>query len=351
MDKSEKKRKGVVRIGLVVVTVVGTVYLTPWTTLKARMTPMAETIEAQVQSGVDLGLDSMILHVHKTGEAPVTYAAGWKDKNKKIPADPQALFKIASMSKLYIASGFVKMVGEGKLSLDDTLAHHLPELVGKIEYAEAITLRQMVQHRSGIQNFTRGSFDWLAPSQDMDKNLARVFGKRASFQPNAGYSYSNTNYLLLGRIMDKVLGYDHQQYIKAEILTPLGITQTYGTMNDVDAADVISGYYFGSDKDLRDVNYTTPGGSMIAAIEDVGVFMRALREGTFFTEEEQKIYAGLYPYDHGGMLPGYLSTGAYYEDIDTYVILFANTSKDQAWSLYSITKERILRHLRGRTKG
>lgn len=338
------------RVGLVVVTVMGTVFLTPWTTLRARITPMAQSVEEQVQSGVDLGLDGMILYIHKTGEAPVTYAAGWKDKNKKIPADPKALFKIASMSKLYIASGFVKMVGEGKLSLDDTLAHHLPELVGKIEHAETITLRQMAQHRSGIQNFTRGSFDWLAPSQDMEENLARIYGKRASFKPDARYSYSNTNYLLLGRIMDKTLGYGHQQYIKTKILAPLGITQTYGTLNDVDPVDVTSGYYYGSAKDLKDVNYMIPGGSMIAAIEDVGTFMRALREGTFFTQEEQMIYTNLYPYDHGGLLPGYLSTGAYYEDIDTYVVLFANTSKDQAWSLYSITKERILKHLRGQTK-
>lgn len=350
MEKSKKKKSVVILIGLGVVTVVGTVFLTPWATLKAKMTPIAETVEAQVQSGVDLGLDSMILYVHKTGEAPVTYVAGWKDKNKKIPADPKAPFKIASMSKLYLASGFVKMVGEGKLSLDDTLAHHLPELVDKIEYADTITLRQMAQHRSGILNFTRGSFDWLAPSQDMEENLARVFGKRAKFQPNASYSYSNTNYLLLGRIMDKVLGYGHQQYIKTEILTPLGITQTYGTMNDVDAADVVSGYYFGSNKDLKDVNYTIPGGSMVATIEEVGLFMRALREGTFFTEEEQKIYTSLYPYNHGGSLPGYTSTGAYYKDIDTYVVLFTNTSKGPAWSIYSITKKRILQHLRGQIK-
>jgi len=351
MDRSEKNRRIVMGFGLAVVAVLGIVFLTPWTTIRARLTPMAETVEAQVQSGVDLGLDGLILYVDKTGEPPVTYAAGWKDKNKKIPADPEALFKIASMSKLYMASGFVKMVGEGRLSLDDTLADHLPELVGKIENAEVISLRQLVQHRSGIQNFTRGSFDWLAPSQDMEENLARIYGKPARFEPGADYRYSNTNYLLLGRIMDKTLGYDHQQYIKAEILTPLGLSRTYGTMNEVDAADVFSGYYFGSDKDLKDVNYTIPGGSMVAALEDVGVFMRALREGTFFTEEEQTMYAELYPYDHGGLLPGYLSTGTYFEDIDTYVVLFANSSKDRAWSLFSITRARILKHLRGQTEG
>jgi D-alanyl-D-alanine carboxypeptidase len=72
----------------------------------------------------------------------------------KIPTNPKALFKIASISKLYIAVAVTKLVGDGRLSLDKTLADYFPELVERIANAEKMTLRMMVQHRSGIPNYT-----------------------------------------------------------------------------------------------------------------------------------------------------------------------------------------------------
>ena len=87
------------------------------------------------------------------------------------PADPHALFKIASIHKLYIATAVAKLVNNGSLSLDDSLADHMPELVGRIEYADQITLKMMVQHRSGIPNFSdHDEFDWFTPQTDEDKN-------------------------------------------------------------------------------------------------------------------------------------------------------------------------------------
>lgn len=93
----------------------------------------------------------------------------------QVPADPHALFKIGSIHKLYIATAIAKLVNNGSLSLEDTLADHMPELVGRIENAEQITLRMMVQHRSGIPNLTdQDKFDWFTPQTDEDKNLELV---------------------------------------------------------------------------------------------------------------------------------------------------------------------------------
>jgi D-alanyl-D-alanine carboxypeptidase len=96
----------------------------------------------------------MIVYVDKAGESLAFYAAGWHDRQNKIPADPKALFKIASISKLYIAVAVAKLAKAERLSLDETLADYFPELVGRIENAEKITLKMMVQHCSGIPNFT-----------------------------------------------------------------------------------------------------------------------------------------------------------------------------------------------------
>ena len=118
----------------------------------------------------------------KPGEAPAFYAAGWKNRAEQVPADPQALFKIASISKLYIATATAKLVNDGRLSLDDTLADYLPELVGRIEYADQITLRMMVQHRSGIPNFTDNpDYPWFETLPDRDAYLAVCFGSTRGF--------------------------------------------------------------------------------------------------------------------------------------------------------------------------
>ena len=76
------------------------------------------------------------------------------------------MFKIASISKLYTAVAIAKLVYDGRLSLDKTLADYFPELVGRIEYADKITVRMMVQHRSGIPNFTDTHNYWVHPKEN-----------------------------------------------------------------------------------------------------------------------------------------------------------------------------------------
>ena len=185
----------------------------------------------------------------------------------------------------------------------------------------------MLQHRSGIPNFTdQIGFDWFTPHTDNDKALELVLDKPADFKPDARYSYSNTNYLLIGRILDKVLGYSHHQYIDEEILTPLGLTNTYSLLSQVNNEDVVSGYWYQYDDDLMELDFVIPGGSMVATAQDVGIFLRALNDGSLLNNDEQAIYSSIYEYGHTGWLPGYQSIARYHEDIDTVVVQFVNTT-------------------------
>ena len=104
-------------------------------------------------------LTNPLVIVDKNGKPPAFYTAGYKDRDKKIPADPKSLFKIASISKLYVAVSIAKLSNNKRLSLESTLADYFPELVGRIENAEKITLKLMVQHRSGIPSFTNHPAD------------------------------------------------------------------------------------------------------------------------------------------------------------------------------------------------
>ncbi len=295
-----------------IVAVVCAVIFVPWNAVFVWITPLPDTIQEELDHAVNRGLDGIIVYIDQPGEAPALYAAGWKDRAAQMPADSQALFKIASISKLYIAVAAVKLVHQGSLSLDGTLAEYLPELVGRIEHADQITLRMMVQHRSGIPNFTdRPEWRWFEPPQDLDANLEFALDKPADFEPDSQYRYSNTNYLLIGNILDKVLGYSHHQYIDREILEPLGLKHTFDLLSQVDLGEVASGYHHDVEPDLNEIDYINPGGSMVATAQDIGIFLRALNDGSLLNDAEQAIYSSIYEYEHTGWLPGYQSIARY----------------------------------------
>lgn len=206
----------------------------------------------------------------------------------------------------------------------------------------------MVQHRSGIPNFTDTPGYWANPPKEIRENLLLVLDKTADFEPDATYAYSNTNYLLIGEILDKILGYSHHQYIRQEILTPLKLHHTFSLLSEVDSEAVMSGYDVGYEGDLKDQDYITPGGSMVATAEDVGIFLRALNDGSLLNGREQAIYTSIYVYEHTGLLPGYASIARYHKDLDAVVVQFVNASGGNTWNLSEIAYNRIIKILSGK---
>ena len=344
---TKKQTKGILRIVFIMASL-ASLFFVPWIIVKAWILPLPDTVQEQVNDAIGFGFDGTIVYVDEGGKPPVFYAAGLKNRALQIPADPQSLFKIASISKLYVAVAVAKLVNDQQLSLDKTLADYLPELVERIEYADQITLRMMVQHRSGIPDFTRTPGYWEAPPKANRENLELVLDKPAEFTPDKNYGYSNTNYLLIGEVLDKTLGFNHHQFIKREILIPLKLNNTYSLLSEVDLDDLMSGYYVGYDDDLKFNDFINPAGSMIATAEDVAIFLRALNDGSVFKAGEQEIYSSIYVYEHTGLIPGYQSIAKYHKDIDTVVIQFMNTTNFDGynWSLSEVFYNRILKILR-----
>jgi len=320
-------------------------FFVPWILVKSWILPLPDTVQEQVNEAIGHGFDGVIVYVDQTGKPPEFYAAGWHDRKNKIPADPKALFKIASISKLYDAVAITKLVNDNRLSLDKTLADYFPELVGRIENAEKITLKMMVQHRSGIPNYTDYPGFWENRPKSRDGVLELALDLPAYFEPGEDYGYSNTNYLLISKLIDKVVGYSHNQYIKEEILIPLGLNNTFSSLSEVDIDDVMSGYYIGYEDDLK-----TEDSGMLATAEDVGIFLRALNDGSVFDEGEKEIYSSIYVYKHTGLVPGYQSIAKYHKDINTIVIQFNNTTNFDGydWNLAEIIYSRIVKILRSK---
>lgn len=343
----KKSTFNTLRIFMAMVALVCFIIFPPWSIAWAWVQPLPETVQQQVELATEHGLDGIIVYVDQAGSEPELYASGWKDRDNEILLRPDDLFRIASISKLYIAAAAVKLVVADSLSLDKTLAEYLPELENRIEYADQITLRMMIQHRSGILNFTDSpNMEWGKTYENPDDHLQLILDEPASFEPDSEYGYSNTNYLLLGRIMDQKLGYSHHDFIREEMLEPLGLSNTYNLSSELDDLDdLASGYVAGYEGDVKELDHITPGGNMIATAEDVGIFLRAMVDGDLFTHEEREVYTSVYPFNHTGLVPGYQSWVTYSPELDAIVVQFVNTSGGFSWEISNVLHGRIFKIL------
>ncbi|WP_418513887.1 serine hydrolase domain-containing protein [Corallibacter sp.] len=340
MNKKQIQR--VLRIILPIGTIIS-LFFVPWLLVKAWILPLPSTVQGQLDEAIDHGFDGIIVYVDQGGKPPAFYASGWHNKELKIPANPKALFKIASINKLYTAVAVTKLVADKRLSLDKTLADYLPELKGRIEYADKITLKMMIQHRSGIPNYTDTFNYWAEPKETYEENLNLILDLPANFTPNKKYQYCNTNYLLLCKIMDRVLGYSYYDFIQEEILDRLQLKNTFSSVNDVDLDNMMSGYHVGHPYDLKADNV-----GMVATAEDVGIFLRALNDGSLLDGNEQKIYSSVYEYEHKGWVPGYQSIAKYHKKLDAIVIQFTSTTDTKLynWNLADIIYNRTIKILK-----
>ena len=335
MDK--KKRKKYLTLIMPLIGIAIGVIIAPLDLLPLWLSPQPNTIEKALEEGINADIDGILLYVETSDKPPSIYSAGVNNKMAGSSLQADTLFKIASISKMFMAVSIVKLVDNQSLSIDDTLATLLPQRSQIINNADSITLGMLVQHTSGIPDFVnQQGHHWFEPASQASDYFALVANKPPLFSPGEDYRYSNTNYLLLGEIMDRALGYHHSRFIQQHILAPLSLSDTYYSLSEVDNDAVASGYWYGYQDDLKSLNFVAPGGSMIASAGDVATFIRALNKGALLSPSEQQLYERLYPLEHDGWFPGYHSKARYYADIDTVVVQFTNTTGGETWGLANV---------------
>ncbi len=207
---------------------------------------------------------------------------GYTDVEKKIPATSSSLFRIASMSKSFTAMAILKLRDEGKLNLDDPAYLYIPELKNlKYPTADApvITIRHLMTHGAGFPEDNPWGDRQLA---DSDKDLMEFIGKQISFSnpPGIAYEYSNLGFALQGKIITKVSGMRYEEYIKKNILEPLGMKTTTYEYGDVPADKLAHGYRWLNEKwneeallhDPKDGSWGAMG-AMISSIDEFANYM------------------------------------------------------------------------------
>jgi CubicO group peptidase (beta-lactamase class C family) len=207
---------------------------------------------------------------------------GYTDIENKIPVSSSSLFRIASMSKSFTCMAILKLRDEGKLNLDDPAYLYIPELK-KLKYPTAdaphITIRHLMTHGAGFPEDNPWGDRQLA---DSDKDLMEFIGKQISFSnpPGIAYEYSNLGFALQGKIISKVSGMRYQDYIKKNILEPLGMKTTTYEYGDVAADKLAHGYRWlnntwNEETLLHDAADGSWGamGSMISSIDEFANYM------------------------------------------------------------------------------
>jgi CubicO group peptidase (beta-lactamase class C family) len=207
---------------------------------------------------------------------------GYTDIEKKIPVTSSSLFRIASMSKSFTCMAILKLRDEGKLNLDDPAYKYIPELKNlKYPTADAphISIRHLMTHGAGFPEDNPWGDRQLA---DSDKEFMDFIGKQISFSnpPGIAYEYSNLGFALQGKIITKVSGMQYQEYIKKNILEPLGMKTTTYEYGDVAPDKLAHGYRWLNEKwneeallhDAKDGSWGAMG-SMISSIDEFANYM------------------------------------------------------------------------------
>ncbi|WP_329575774.1 beta-lactamase family protein [Kitasatospora sp. NBC_01250] len=271
--------------------------------------------------------------------------AGQADTSTGAPAVRNDAFRIASLTKTFTATVLLQLAGEGRLSLDDSVDHWLPGVVsGNGNDGSRITVRQLLQHTSGIYDYTHdlpvlastsgflaNRFTSYTPAQ-----LVAIAMRHApSFAPGTDWQYSNTNYILAGMIINRVTGHTWQDEVTARIIRPLGLRHTSAPVADpFIPGPHLHGYStFGSGPTI-DVTALNPtlgdaAAEIISTTADLTTFYTALMRGQLLApaqlaQMESTVPAPLWPgaryglglwwvplscgggyYGHSGGAPGY----------------------------------------------
>jgi len=239
---------------------------------------------------LDLWLDAQIAHLSLPGitagivldqEQIWSHSFGFSDVKAKIPMNDDSVYRIASISKLFTSIAIMKLYDEGKLRLDDPIIRHLPwfKLENEDEDSPKITIRHLLTHTSGVPR--EAPFPYFSEMEfpsylEIKDSLSQ---EHMAYQPGSTYSYSNLGMALLGMIVSALSGEAYEDYIRRNILEPLGMNSSgFSLTNDIESR-LAKGYgrlIPGEDRqafsfmNLKGVN---PAGGLFTSLADLTHFL------------------------------------------------------------------------------
>jgi D-alanyl-D-alanine carboxypeptidase len=316
--------------------------------LQAQMRQIVEDSMAQQE------IPGVIVGVWVPGEGEWVEAFGEADIETGRAMTDTDIVRIASNTKTFVATLVLQLADEGALSLDDPLENYIPG----VTYGNEITVRNLLNMTSGIYSFSEDE-DFLAaftadplmqltPEEEVEIALSHP----PNFAPGEDWEYSDTNYEILGIIIEEVTGNAIEEEMRKRIIEPLGLESTsFPTTPDMPPGHA-KGYVLSDDGVLEDYTRSSPsvpwaGGAMISDLEDLKVWVKALATGELLSEEmhaqqlEWESMPGMERIDgkyglgimslagfqgHDGAIFGYNTIMLYLPEADATMVILVNKS-------------------------
>ena len=357
-----------------------TVLLTNWITVaqNEKLTFPPDVVAEMQTSMEDLTTDSfppgMVVWIDSP-EYRFEGASGFAYLADETPMPAGGAFRIGSITKTFTATVILQLVEDGILTLDDTVAQWLPEVTEQLPYADEMTVYQLLSHTAGTANIvehesyytdiftemvvdeTTGNVSMDCVRRDPNDTLARyVYGKDVLFEPGTSWYYSNTNYALLGMIIEVAMDMPLTEAYRTNIYEPLGLESTFMDCYEDAVVDVVNGYTGFGDTlaDLTELHESVgwSAGGMVSTASDLVTYARGLFTGDLFDNPETLIMMttpasnslsglGVFIGDdyigHPGGIAGFRSVLNYSPALDTVVVvLYNNDGADPEENLVDI---------------
>ncbi|MUK01269.1 serine hydrolase [Vibrio cholerae] len=258
--------------------------------------PDTALIQEQLQKLVDAGYPSASAAVTGPDGGTITLAAGTGNLATGEPAPADGEVRIASNTKMFVSTVILQLVEEGALALDEPVETYLPGLVtGQGIDGAAITVRHLLQHTSGLPEYADqvaadafgAQHTYISPRDMLDIALE----KPAVFVPGGTWEYSNTNYLVLGLVIERITERPLYEEIEHRIIDPLQLTNTYLPVPGEQELRGVHplGYHIDDAGDLSDITTMDPSfawaaGAMVSTPSELNTFMKALLDGGLVSE-------------------------------------------------------------------
>ncbi len=296
------------------------------------MTPLdrlslTRRIDALLAPWMDKPVPGMTIGIVQDGALTVHRSAGLASLELGVPIGPQTVFRIASVSKQFTCAAVLMLAAEGLLGLDDKASDHVPGLPDL-----GVTIRHMMHNCSGMRDMLeimrQGGADLGTPLR-LDDLLDGIKRQRTlNFPPNTGFLYSNTNFLLLGVIVEAVTGEDLADVLQHRIFAPLGMTRTRMTKNLATPVPGLATGYMPDGAGYSRAAHAFPlhgEGGLVSCVEDLAIWSHyldndgaalaaELSEALPFANGTANFYArgqtirvhrGVATAAHGGLWPGF----------------------------------------------
>lgn len=312
---------------------------------------------------------SGVILIAKNGKPIYKQAFGFANLSDSIRNKTTTRFNLASMNKMFTGMAIIQLMESGKIFLHDNVGKYIPDFPNKA-IADSVTIHQLLTHTSGMGNFweehdkmAKGKFKTVA------NYLPLFVNQKLAFTPGSDFQYSNSGYIVLGLIIEKVTGKSYFEYVKEYIYDPAKMLSTDAYELDEVISNLATGYTMSLEKPgqwknniFSNVVKGTPAGGGYSTVDDLLNFANALQNNTLLSKEGTNLYTsgkvkyrdGMYGYGimentingyrvlgHTGGHFGIANELMIFPDLGYTVIILTNGEVENYWEVSNLIKREI----------